>query len=234
MSYCVNCGVELDAGAHSCPLCGTPVINPRCPVDENATPPFPLVRREVEPVDRRSVGWLLTVMLASAAVCCGLINGLAFFPSVPWALYVAGAALTLWVWAALPLLVQRLPVPVYLLADLAAAAGLLVLIAALTDGWVWLTRLALPILVLTGALGAVLGALIARHGSRLTIGGVFFLLLIVWLLALEALIDLYIAGTYRPGWSVIAAAAGLVAAVFLLIVRLRPRLREEFRRRFHT
>ena len=120
------------------------------------------------------------------------------------------------------------------LADLAAAAGLLVLIAALTDGWVWLTRLALPILVLTGALGAVLGALIARHGSRLTIGGVFFLLLIVWLLALEALIDLYIAGTYRPGWSVIAAAAGLVAAVFLLIVRLRPRLREEFRRRFHT
>ena len=103
MSYCVNCGVELDASARSCPLCGTPVINPRCPVDENATPPFPLVRREVEPVDRRSVGWLLTGMLASAAVCCGLINGLAFFPSVPWALYVAGAVLTLWVWAALPL-----------------------------------------------------------------------------------------------------------------------------------
>ena len=98
----------------------------------------------------------------------------------------------------------------------------------------WGTLVNLAVYLILVALGAVLGALIARHGSRLTIGGVFFLLLIVWLLALEALIDLFITGTYRPGWSVIAAAAGLVAAVFLLIVRLRPRLREEFRRRFHT
>ena len=28
MSYCVNCGVELDVGAGKCPLCDTPVINP--------------------------------------------------------------------------------------------------------------------------------------------------------------------------------------------------------------
>ena len=29
MSYCVNCGVELDASSRECPLCNTPVINPR-------------------------------------------------------------------------------------------------------------------------------------------------------------------------------------------------------------
>ena len=45
MSYCVNCGVELDVSAHACPLCGTPVVNPRCPVDETAQPLFPLVRQ---------------------------------------------------------------------------------------------------------------------------------------------------------------------------------------------
>ena len=28
MSYCVNCGVELDATASFCPLCHTPVLNP--------------------------------------------------------------------------------------------------------------------------------------------------------------------------------------------------------------
>lgn len=106
MSYCVNCGVELDVSAHACPLCGTPVVNPRCPVDETAQPPFPLARREVEPVDRRSLGLLLTGMLASVAVCCCAINWLAFFPAVPWSLYVAGAAAVLWVWAALPLLAR--------------------------------------------------------------------------------------------------------------------------------
>lgn len=101
MSYCVNCGVELDAAARACPLCGTPVINPRCPVDETAEPAFHLARREVEPVDRRSLGLLLTGMLASAAVCCCLINWLVFFPAVPWSVYVAGAAAVLWVWARL-------------------------------------------------------------------------------------------------------------------------------------
>ena len=39
MSYCVNCGVELDASLKSCPLCHTPVINPR---ELKDTPPgFP-------------------------------------------------------------------------------------------------------------------------------------------------------------------------------------------------
>lgn len=144
MSYCVNCGVELDASAHACPLCGTPVVNPRCPVDETAQPPFPLARREVEPVDRRSLGLLLTGMLASVAVCCCAINWLAFFPAVPWSLYVAGAAAVLWVWAALPLLARGWPVPVYLLADTAAAAGMLALVAALTNGWGWFARRQCP------------------------------------------------------------------------------------------
>ena len=40
MSYCVNCGVELDATASVCPLCQTPVCNPRCPVNREAPCPF--------------------------------------------------------------------------------------------------------------------------------------------------------------------------------------------------
>ena len=28
MSYCVNCGVELDNSAKKCALCATPVVNP--------------------------------------------------------------------------------------------------------------------------------------------------------------------------------------------------------------
>ena len=33
MSYCVNCGVELDKTCSVCPLCNTKVINPNQPVD---------------------------------------------------------------------------------------------------------------------------------------------------------------------------------------------------------
>ena len=42
MSYCVNCGVELEKGLPLCPLCDTPVINPKEPKDEDVKPPYPL------------------------------------------------------------------------------------------------------------------------------------------------------------------------------------------------
>ena len=51
MSYCVNCGVELQADAEKCPLCNTVVINPnelRSPKDAQA--PFPSERGQVETV----------------------------------------------------------------------------------------------------------------------------------------------------------------------------------------
>ena len=55
MSYCVNCGVELDGDAVQCPLCQTPVINQVCPPDTEMVPNFPLERQEVEPVDRKEL-----------------------------------------------------------------------------------------------------------------------------------------------------------------------------------
>lgn len=49
MSYCVNCGVELGAGAGSCPLCHTPVQNPHTVPDKDAPPFFPTRHEGVEP-----------------------------------------------------------------------------------------------------------------------------------------------------------------------------------------
>ena len=73
MSYCVNCGVELDASAKICPLCNTPVINPK--VLEQAAKenyrepetPFPQEKGQVEAVKRKELGVLVsTVVLATA------------------------------------------------------------------------------------------------------------------------------------------------------------------------
>lgn len=233
MSYCVNCGVELDPTAGSCPLCGTPVVNPNKPVDRESPTPFPLRRREVEPVDRRSIGLLLTGMLGSIALCCGLLNWLAFAPQVPWSWYVAGAAGLIWIWSALPVLV-RVPLPVCLLADLAGIVGFLAMVAWRTDGWYWYIDLALPIVGLSGLLGGSLAYCLIRHHSRLTTLLIFLMVLGIYLLGLEVLIDRFNGGEYTPGWSLIAAAVILVVGVIFLTVRLRPKLRAEFRRRFHN
>ena len=60
MSYCVNCGVELDATARACPLCHTPVQNPNRPVDAELPPPFPSRRKEVQPASKKELALLIS------------------------------------------------------------------------------------------------------------------------------------------------------------------------------
>ena len=55
MSYCVNCGVELDKTCSKCPLCNTPVYNPNQPIDRVSPPPFPSKRGVEEPTDRNEL-----------------------------------------------------------------------------------------------------------------------------------------------------------------------------------
>lgn len=92
MSYCVNCGVELDPGAARCPLCGTPAWKP----DPDAPSYFPTKPAEVPPASRRAAAALLTAMLASVSLCCGVLN-LLLPTERPWSLYVIGAAVMLWI-----------------------------------------------------------------------------------------------------------------------------------------
>ena len=99
MSYCVNCGVELDPIAKTCPLCGTPAWHPEL----DAPPYFPANSAAVQPASRREAAILLTAMLVSVSLCCGLLN--LFLPTDrPWSLYVIGAAVMLWLWFVPPLL----------------------------------------------------------------------------------------------------------------------------------
>ena len=115
MSYCVNCGVELDPGAARCPLCGTPAWKP----DPDAPSYFPTKPAEVPPASRRAAAALLTAMLASVSLCCGVLN-LLLPTERPWSLYVIGAAVMLWIWFVLPMLARRIPIFFRLTADVAA------------------------------------------------------------------------------------------------------------------
>ena len=64
MSYCVNCGVELDPGAARCPLCGTPAWKP----DPDAPSYFPTKPAEVPPASRRaSIGSTNQIQSITAA-----------------------------------------------------------------------------------------------------------------------------------------------------------------------
>ena len=70
MSYCVNCGVELDRSLKECPLCNTPVMNPRELNIEPDASPYPARKGQVEAVKRKDLGILITVVLTATAATC--------------------------------------------------------------------------------------------------------------------------------------------------------------------
>ncbi len=233
MSYCVNCGVELDDTARFCPLCHTPVLNPSQPVNISAPPPFPDERGEVPPAVKRDAAILLSSMLVSVAVCCGVLN-MFLKPERTWSVYVIGAAVMLWLWLVPPLLDRGMHVLLRLLVDVLAVALYVLFIALNLDGWTWYMGLALPIILWGGALLLLLGlTLWVKRRSLLTTVTVLIGSVGVFLLGVELLIDRFLNQNWEPGWSlvVLTVCAGLV--IPLLVVRRVPSLREEARRRFH-
>ena len=232
MSYCVHCGVELDPTARTCPLCHTQVVDPQQPVDTELPPPFPSRREEVPPVSKKEVALLLTAMLASVAVCCGLLNLLFLHSSRPWSLYVIGAPVMLWMWLVPPLLLRGMPLWLRLGLDACAVGVYVYLISIDLHGLEWYLGLALPIILTGGAVVVALGFLLRGRSILssliLIIGGVG-----IFIMSIELYVDRWLTGRWQPGWSLVVAAVCLSMMIPLIVVRWRPALRDEVRRRFH-
>ena len=80
MSYCVNCGVELDPSLKRCPLCNTPVIHPSqlAQKDTQARSFYPSRKGQVDTVKRTDIAILISVILGGTAIACGLLNRLVY------------------------------------------------------------------------------------------------------------------------------------------------------------
>ncbi len=125
-------------------------------MDTGSSPPFPTERREVPPASKAELAILVSSMLASVAVCCGLLN-LVLRSGHIWSLYVIGAAAMLWVWLVPPLLLRTMHLYLRLSADVLAVALYVFLISVDLDGSAWYWHLALPIILLLGAALLFLG-----------------------------------------------------------------------------
>ena len=233
MSYCVNCGVELHAGVKHCPLCGTPVYNPNELRRDESAPFFAPEKEVVPPASRREAALLLSAMLCSVAVCCGVLN-LFLNQQRPWSLYVIGAAVMLWIWFVPPLLARGMHLLLRLLLDVAAVAIYVFLISVDLDGRSWFCGLALPIILWGGAILLLLG-LVLRVYRRSVLTSVTILIgsVGVLLFGVEFFLDRWLSGSWEPSWSVVVLAVCAGLTIPLLVIRRVPSLREEVRRRFH-
>jgi len=233
MSYCVNCGVELDSTASFCPLCRTPVRNPGQPVDRDSPAPFPTELGKVSLASQRAAAVLISAMLGSVALCSALLN-LVLLAKHIWSLYVIGAAAMLWVFIVPPLLWRKLPLPAITLLDSGAIGLYVLLIAWELDGLDWYVHLALPAVVLLGLL-LLAQVLLFRKGRRSILATIAVVIAsaAIFVVGLELLGDLYFHAAWGPSWSLVVLIIAGAMEIPLMVVRRGPKLRKEARRRFH-
>lgn len=233
MSYCVNCGVELDASAKECPLCGTPVLNPREIRKENVETPFPKEKAQVEEIRSKDFGWLVTMVSLATAVTCGLLNRFAF-PGRPWSLAVIGACITFWVFL-IPVVIFRKWSPfLYILLDGIAVIGYLYLIARMVEQSEWFYELGIPIALWVTFLAEVFAVAVMKlPRSILARALYFFTVMGILCVGIELAIDSYAQVPRRLGWSAVVLTVCAIIDIAIITTLSQRKLRNELKRRLH-
>lgn len=233
MSYCVNCGVELEASLKECPLCNTPVINPRELVHASGNSPFPKENGQVEKVRRKDLGILLSTVVLATAVICGLLN-LLLFKSVPWSLVIIGMCALLWVFLIPVVIYTRQPVYISLMFDGVAVTVYLYLITYMVGSSDWFFGLGFPIVLLVTAVAEAVTVCIRKlPRAFLTVALYCFTGIAVLCLGLECLIDRYLYDDISLSWSAIVLAVCVIVDITIITLLSRKRLRNAVRRRLH-
>lgn len=234
MSYCVNCGVELDASAKSCPLCRTPVLNPNeFEKLADAQMPFPAQKAQVEPVKRKDLGILLSMITLATAAMCGILNVLVFQENA-WSLTVLGACVVLWVLLEPIILFTRQSVYLSLLYDGLAVVFLLYMITFLSSEDGWFLGLGVPLTVLLTVVAEIFTLCVCKlPRSFLTVLLYFFTAAGLFCMGVELLVNRYKDYGISLTWSAVVLTVCSVFDIALITMLSRRRLRDSVRRRLH-
>ena len=235
MSYCVNCGVELENSQKSCPLCGVAVKNPEQPYDAGTPKPYSShIARINRRVERRFGGVIASVTIAFAAGIC-IVADMVYSNHADWSLLVAislGLGLMLFV---APLVFDRLAPLWFVGMDMAALTGFLYGINRLTSGEDWFTQLALPVVLSIGALAAV-GVVVIRARKLRVFSAIAFVsgLIGTFVLTLQMIVEQFLFGVFHFDWSFFVAIPCFVIALIFTIIARKVNLQEAIIRRLHV
>lgn len=234
MSYCVNCGVELEESLTFCPLCNTPVINPNLIQKQPKTAsPFSQERGSVDIVSTSDWSILLSTVLLSTCIACGLLNFFVFTRNL-WSLPVIGGCILLWVFSIPFLIYTRLPMYAAFLFDGLFTGIYLWLITFLTENDSWFFGAGIPIVILCTILIELFLILYKKVSSSFLASAFYFFAEAgVLCIGIEGILDMYFNGFIRLFWSTIPLTVCVIICIMLAVVLSRKKLRNSVRKRLH-
>ena len=151
MSYCVNCGVELEKGCPECPLCDTPVINPKEKPVENKKFVYPETINIPSSLSKKYWVFLISMIIIIPNLVLLVLNALIFDNRV--VPYISGGFVVAWIWFLFPLLWKKIMPMLILGIDALALLTYLYSFRAFGEKTGWFALVALPVVIMMWALG---------------------------------------------------------------------------------
>ncbi len=151
MSYCVNCGVELEKGCPECPLCDTPVINPREKTSESAKSVYPETIIIPKSLSKKYWVFLITMIMLIPNLVMLILNALIFDNHV--VPFISGGFVVAWIWFLFPLLWKKVMPMLILGIDALALLTYLYAFERFNENTGWFAFVALPVVIVLWALG---------------------------------------------------------------------------------
>ena len=225
--YCVKCGVKLQDGVESCPLCHTPVWNPDAAERDHSYPDtMPQQHSESD-----LPGAIAFTVISVIAILVTLTVCFKLYGTLNWGGYVVFGILLFNVLAVLPRWFSQPRGEVFVPVDHAATA-LYVLYICLRTGGHWFWSFAFPVILASCILSTAMICLLkyVRGGRPFILGG--FLLALGGFTVLVEFFEHLSFGVPMFRWSLYSLAGFGTVGAFLLIAGMVPRLRQAMRRRF--
>lgn len=233
MSYCVNCGVELDKTRGVCPLCNTVVYNPNQPVDRTSPTPYPKEVGKSEKVDSKELTSLLTIVFATVSVVCGVLNWLVFTRTY-WSVYIIGVFVMAWVFLIPVFFREKTNGYTCIALDGIITAMYVGMISVLHPGQGWYLEIALPIILISTALLEIFYLFNIRlKTSAITKMMVIIGIIAIITVAVQTLIGFHFNRMVNLTWSAVVLACCVAVEVILFSLTLHKGARNELRKRMH-
>lgn len=232
MSYCVNCGVELDDSVKKCALCGAPVLNPFIDESEKKETPYPDRIFLPPQANRRYIAFILSMAVLIPNIVCAAVNILT--PgSGWWSGYVAAVSLPVWTFFIVPFLMKKTNGYLILTFDTAAVALSAFMFAFLQGELPLFLRFILPVII-SVALSAFIFFAWLKGEKRDWPHIIIFILVQISVCALA--IDIFFHLFYKTfpviQYSLAAVLSCLALAGFFVAVSRNRHLRAWLSRRF--
>ena len=234
MSYCTNCGVELDEGIMSCPLCGFTLgtANISEPADKSEYYPSDIIllyKKET----RKHIWELSGVISFSGIAVCSIVD-LVIHKNLTWSLYADTSVLGSWICLTLILLAFRkyfIIVPGLLLTVLTMQF----LFNLFSPPVSWFYGISLPITVAFFICASLIILLWkVAHFKGFNILAIAFMVLSGFCIVSEVLIDKFLQNKVDIRWSAIVAVSVLPLALVLLFVHYRMKKGKRLDSYFHV